>query len=65
MARLPAGTYSATVTYQGNAQTRPIRVGDKLRTEHFRWPSNPETDLPVSRWLEPGSEGKSEAPRSR
>ncbi len=65
MARLPAGTYSASVTYQGKAQTRSIRVREKLRTEHFRWPSNPETDLPVSRWLEPESEGKSDAPRAR
>ena len=65
MARLPAGTYSASVTYQGKAQMRSIRVREKLRTEHFRWPSNPETDLPVSRWLEPESEGKSDAPRAR
>ncbi|MDH3289145.1 MAG: hypothetical protein OEP48_15665 [Betaproteobacteria bacterium] len=65
MARLPAGTYSASVTYQGKAQTRSIKVGEKLRTEHFRWASNPETDLPVSRWLEPETEGSSEAPRAR
>lgn len=65
MARLPAGTYSASVTYQGNAQTRQIKVREKLRTEYFRWPSNPETDLPVSRWLEPESGDKPNAPRAR
>ena len=65
MARVPAGKYSVTVTYQGNTQTRPIQLGEKLHTEYFRWPSNPETDLPVSRWLEPETEGKSEAPRVR
>jgi len=65
MARLPAGRYSVTVTYQGNTQTRPVQLGEKLHTEYFRWPSNPETDLPVSRWLEPETEGRSEAPRAR
>lgn len=58
MARLPVGTYSATVTYQGKSQTRALTVGEKLRTEYFRWPHNPETDLPVSRWLEPESRGE-------
>jgi hypothetical protein len=65
LARLPAGRYSVTVTYQGNTQTRPFQLGGKLHTEYFRWPSNPETDLPVSRWLEPETEGRSEAPRAR
>jgi len=64
MARLPGGTYSATVTYQGKTQTRSISVGDKLRTEHFRWASNPETDLPVSHWLEPESGANPAAPRA-
>ena len=32
--------------YAGNAQTRKITVGDRLRTEYLRWPSNPETDFP-------------------
>lgn len=65
MARLSSGTYSATVTYQGNTKKRAIKVGKKLRTEYFRWPSNPETDLPVSRWLEPESGDKPNAPRAR
>lgn len=65
MARLPDGNYTATVTYRGNTQTRPIRLGEKLHTEYFRWPSNPETDLPVSRWLEPGAEPQPAVPRAR
>lgn len=27
-------------------------VGNRLRTEYLRWPSDPGSDLPVSRWLE-------------
>lgn len=61
LARLPAGTYTAAVSYGGRSQTRSIRVGEKLRTEYFRWPSNPDTDLAVSRWLEPAAGAKSEA----
>ncbi len=64
MARLPAGKYTATVTYRGSTQTRAVRVGDKLHTEYFRWPSDPETDLPVSRWLEPDGEEKPAVPRA-
>lgn len=59
LARLPAGTYSAVVDYGGRSQTRSIKVGEKLRTEYFRWPSDPETDLAVSRWLEPPAGAKS------
>jgi hypothetical protein len=44
LAKLPAGTYSVAVTYEGKAQNRTIKVGGGLRTEHFRWPSNPQTD---------------------
>lgn len=44
MARLPAGTYSVAVAYEGNAQNRMVKVGSGLRTEHFRWRSNPRTD---------------------
>ncbi len=65
MARLPVGKYTATATYRGSTQTRAVRVGDKLHTEYFRWPSNPETDLPVSRWLEPEGEGRSAVPQTR
>lgn len=65
MARMAPGNYSATVTYRGEALTRAIRVGEKLRTEYFRWQANPETDLPISRWLEPGSAARGEPRRSR
>lgn len=65
MARLPSGKYSATVIYAGKAQTRAVEAGEKLRTEYFRWPANPETDLPVSRWLEPDSGARPKSRQSR
>ena len=38
MARLPAGNYVATLTYEGVAQTRKLTVRAKgLRTEQVRW----------------------------
>ncbi len=38
LARLPAGNYVATLTYEGVAQTRKITVREKgLRTEQVRW----------------------------
>ncbi len=52
MAKLPAGTYTLTTSYSDKTQTRKVKVGAGLRTEYLRWPSNPETDLAVSRWLE-------------
>lgn len=48
LAKLPAGPYSVAVTYEGRAQSRTIKVGGGLRTEHFRWPSNPQTDSTVA-----------------
>jgi len=65
MAHLAVGKYTATATYRDSTQTRAVRVGDKLHTEYFRWPSNPETDLPVSRWLEPGGQPRPAAPQTR
>lgn len=51
MAKLPAGLYSVTATYEGRTVTRKVKVAaERLRTEYLRWPSNPETDLAVSRW---------------
>jgi len=38
MARLPAGAYSVTATYDGESKSRQVRVGQRLRTEYFRWP---------------------------
>lgn len=50
MARLPAGQYNVAATYDGKTVTRKISVGRSgLRTEYFRWPSNPATDVPLSR----------------
>lgn len=50
MARLPAGQYNVAATYGGKTVTRKISVGGSgLRTEYFRWPSNPATDVPLSR----------------
>lgn len=38
MARLPAGSYVATVTYEGAVQTRKIALHEKgMRTEQVRW----------------------------
>ena len=53
LARLPAGEYSVTATHGNKVLTRKVRVtASRLRTEHLRWPADPEQDLPVSRWLE-------------
>jgi hypothetical protein len=52
LARLPAGAYSVEASYEGRLQVRKLKVTDRLRTEFFRWPSDPERDVPVSRWLE-------------
>ena len=53
MARIPAGEYEIYSTYGGRTMNRKTRVVDnRLRTEYFRWPANPENDLPVSRWLD-------------
>ena len=50
MARVPAGQYNVAATYGGKTMTRKISVGASgLRTEYFRWPSNPETDSPLPR----------------
>jgi hypothetical protein len=54
LARLPAGQYTVTATYEGRTVSRSFRLApDRLRTEHLRWPSDPRTDLPVSRWVTP------------
>ena len=50
MARLPAGQYNVAATYGGKTVTRKISVAASgLRTEYFRWPSNPSTDSPLPR----------------
>jgi len=53
MARLPAGHYRITATFDGKSVTREVDVAaGRLRTEYLRWPSDPSRDLPVSRWIE-------------
>ena len=47
MARLPAGAYTVSATYDGVAQTRKVKVGARLRTEYLRWPSKPGVDFPL------------------
>ena len=48
LAKLPAGTYTVTATYNGKAQTRKVRVGERLQTAYLRWPSNPQSDLTLA-----------------
>lgn len=45
MAKLPAGAYAVTATYEGKSQTRKVNVTSSLKTEYFRWASNPQTDF--------------------
>ena len=47
MAKLPSGTYTVSATYEGRTQSRKVSIGERLRTEQFRWPSNPQTDFPL------------------
>jgi hypothetical protein len=42
LAKLPAGTYTATATYNGKAVTQKITAGKGLRTAQFRWPASVE-----------------------
>jgi len=49
MAKLPGGSYDVTTTYEGRTHLRRVNVGQYLRTEQFRWPSNPLTDSPAPR----------------
>ena len=49
LAKLPSGSYNVVATYEGKRQTRRVNVGAGLRTEQFRWPSNPSTDFPAQK----------------
>lgn len=49
LARLPAGTYDITATYEGKPHSRKVRVGPRLNTEYFRWPSDPKADYTLPR----------------
>jgi hypothetical protein len=45
-AKMPSGSYTVTATHGGKTETRRINVGSGgMRTAHFRWPANPETDF--------------------
>jgi len=44
-AKLPAGSYTATATYNGKAVTQKFSVGKSgVRTAQFRWPASVETE---------------------
>jgi len=49
LAELPAGAYDVTASYEGKPRTRKIRVGPRLITEYFRWPSDPSADYTLPR----------------
>ena len=49
LAELPPGAYDVTASYEGRPQTRKLRVGSRLTTEYFRWPSNPSADYTLPR----------------
>lgn len=49
LAKLPGGTYNVVATYEGKQQARRINIAGGLKTEHFRWPSNPSTDFPAQK----------------
>jgi len=43
-AQLPAGSYTATATYNGKAVTQRFSVGKGVRTATFRWPASVEAE---------------------
>ena len=45
LAKLPAGHYAVSATYDGKTVTRKVAVGGGLHTEQFRWPANPQSDF--------------------
>ena len=42
LARLPAGSYNATATYNGHTVTQKFSAGKGMRTAQFRWPASVE-----------------------
>ncbi|HYC44834.1 MAG TPA: T9SS type A sorting domain-containing protein [Burkholderiales bacterium] len=44
LARLPAGSYTATATYNGHTVTQKFSAGKGMRTAQFRWPASVERD---------------------
>lgn len=49
LAELPPGTYDVMASYEGKPRARKIKVGGRLTTEHFRWPSDPSADHTLPR----------------
>ena len=50
MARLPAGTYLVSASYNNARQTRKVALrGDRLHVEYLRWPGDPRVDFPGPR----------------
>ena len=49
LAKLPAGQYTVTATYEGKTQTRKVSVGKGLHSAHMRWASDPVADFPGPR----------------
>lgn len=47
LAKLPAGHYTVSATYEGKTQTRRVSVGGGLQTVQLRWPKNADTDFVV------------------
>jgi hypothetical protein len=45
LARLPAGLYTVSATYAGRTHTLKVKLGERLRTEHLRWPADPKADV--------------------
>jgi hypothetical protein len=59
LARLPRGRYTVVAVSEGRSQTRPVTIGDRMRTEYLRWPSLPERDFPLPpERPEPGESAK-------
>lgn len=64
LAKLPAGQYKISATYDGKTRTRGVRVGEQgLRTAYLRWPSDPSTDFIIGGSTPSSSAGASAAGR--
>jgi len=47
MARLAPGGYTVNATFRNKTVTRGVKLGESLRTEYLRWPSDPKVDFPL------------------